>query len=47
MIEKEIINDNTNVTANSKQIELLKKNFPSCFDKNGAFIPHKMDKYLN
>lgn len=42
MIKKEILNDNTNITANSKQLEILKLHFPSCFDKNGAFIPHKM-----
>jgi len=38
----EKINDNTGITANSKQLEILKKHFPNCFDKNGAFIPHKM-----
>lgn len=42
MIKKEILNDNTDITANSKQLEILKRHFPSCFDKNGAFIPHKM-----
>lgn len=42
VIKKEILSDNTNITANSKQLEILKQNFPSCFDKNGAFIPHKM-----
>lgn len=39
-IEK--INDNTGITANSKQLEILKKHFPNCFDKNGDFVPHKM-----
>lgn len=42
MIKKEILNDNTDITANSKQLEILKRHFPNCFDKNGAFIPHKM-----
>jgi len=42
VIKKEILSDNTNITANSKQLEILKQNFPNCFDKNGAFIPHKM-----
>lgn len=42
VIRKEILSDNTDITANSKQLEILKQNFPNCFDKNGAFIPHKM-----
>ncbi len=42
MVKTEIIYDNTDITANSKQIEILKKHFPSCFDKNGDFVPHKM-----
>lgn len=29
-------------TANSKQIAILKKHFPQCFDKNGHFQPEKM-----
>ncbi|MBD8234597.1 site-specific DNA-methyltransferase [Pantoea agglomerans] len=29
-------------TANSKQIAILKANFPQCFDKNGAFIQEKL-----
>lgn len=29
-------------TVNSQQIAILKKNFPSCFDKNGAFLPNKL-----
>lgn len=28
-------------TANSKQLAVLKANFPQCFDKNGAFIQEK------
>lgn len=42
MITKETLHDNTDITANSKQLEILKRHFPNCFDKNGAFIPHKM-----
>jgi len=42
MVKTEIIYDNTDITANSKQIEALKKHFPSCFDKDGDFVPHKM-----
>lgn len=29
-------------TANSKQLSVLKANFPQCFDKNGAFIQEKL-----
>lgn len=29
-------------TVNSQQLAILKKNFPSCFDKNGAFLPNKL-----
>ena len=29
---------NDNVTSNSAQLEILKKNFPNCFDKDGHFI---------
>lgn len=29
-------------TANSKQIAILKQNFPQCFDKKGNFLPEKM-----
>ncbi|HGU6769890.1 TPA: site-specific DNA-methyltransferase, partial [Klebsiella pneumoniae] len=29
-------------TANSKQIAVLKANFPQCFDKNGAFLQEKL-----
>lgn len=36
------IYDNSDVTANSKQLEVLKKYFPQCFDKHGAFIPEKL-----
>ncbi len=30
------------VTANSEQLKVLKQHFPNCFDKNGAFIPDKL-----
>lgn len=35
-----------NETANSKQLAILKKNFPQCFDKNGGFISFKMEEIL-
>lgn len=37
MIEQNIFN-NDHVTSNSTQLEILKKNFPNCFDKDGHFI---------
>lgn len=45
-IVKENINDNSEITANSKQLEILKKNFPQCFDKNGNFIVAKMEEIV-
>ncbi len=45
-IIKENINDNNEITANSKQLEILKKNFPNCFDKNGNFIATKMEEIV-
>ena len=46
-IRKEKLNDNSNITANSKQLEILKKNFPQCFDKNGNFMAHKMEEIVS
>ena len=43
---QEKINDNSEITANNKQIEILKKNLPQCFDKNGAFISNKMEEIV-
>ena len=40
------LNDNSNITANSKQLDILKQHFPNCFDKNGAFISHKMEEIV-
>jgi len=44
--KEEKINDNSNITANSKQLDILKKNFPNCFDKEGNFIAHKMEEIV-
>jgi len=41
-MKKEKTFDNSNTATNSTQLEILKTNFPQCFDKNGSFIPHKM-----
>lgn len=35
-----------NETANSKQIIILKRNFPQCFDKKGNFLPEKMAELM-
>lgn len=45
-IREEKLYDNSNITANSKQLEILKKNFPQCFDKNGNFMAHKMEEIV-
>lgn len=45
-IKKEFIHDNTEITANSKQLALLKAHFPNCFDKEGNFISHKMEEIV-
>ncbi|MFA1734480.1 DNA methyltransferase [Fusobacterium animalis] len=37
---------NENVKANSKEIELLKKNFPNYFDKNGEFLFNQFQNML-
>jgi len=39
-------NNNSKITTNSKQVEILKKNFPQCFDKDGNFITHKMEEII-
>lgn len=39
---KQKIEENENITSSSKQIEILKRNFPSCFDKDGNFLPNKL-----
>ena len=40
-------NDNSDVTAISSQVETLKKHFPQCFDKNGAFMPDKLQALVS
>ncbi len=40
------LHDNTHITANSKQLAILKQNFPNCFDKEGNFISHKMEEIV-
>ncbi len=43
---KDRIDKNKDITSNSKQIEILKKNFPSCFDKDGNFLPDKLNEIV-
>lgn len=43
---KSIIQDNANITGNSKQLAILKSNFPECFDKNGIFIASKLQEIV-
>src|SRR5574344_1736019 len=45
-IREEKLNDNNEITANSKQLEILKNNFPQCFDKNGNFIVNKIEEII-
>lgn len=45
-IKEEILNDNTNITSNSKQLAVLKQHFPNCFDKDGNFMSHKMEEIV-
>lgn len=45
-MKKEKTFDNSSTTSNSKQLQILKTNFPQCFDKNGDFIPHKMQEVV-
>ena len=38
--------DNKNITANSKQLAILKQNFPQCFDKSGKFDIEALSQIL-
>ena len=45
-IKEETLHSNIE-TVNSKQLALLKKHFPQCFDKSGNFIQDKMLEVVN
>lgn len=45
-IKEETIHSNIE-TVNSKQLTVLKKHFPQCFDKSGNFIQEKMLEVVN
>ena len=38
--------DNKNITANSKQLAILKQNFPNCFNKSGKFDIETLSQIL-
>ena len=38
--------DNSKVSSNSTQLQILKKNFPQCFDRGGNFIARKMQEIV-
>ena len=44
-MKKQIL-DNADVTSSSKQIAVLKHHFPSCFDKDGYFMPDKLSEIV-
>jgi adenine-specific DNA-methyltransferase len=45
-IKEETLHSNIE-TVNSKQLAVLKKHFPQCFDKSGNFIQEKMLEVIN
>lgn len=45
-IKEETLHSNIE-TVNSKQLAILKKHFPQCFDKSGKFIQEKMLEVVN
>lgn len=46
-IKPEILSDNSDTTINSQQVETLKKHFPQCFDKDGNFMPEKLNEIIS
>ena len=46
-IKPEILSDNSDTTINSQQVETLKKHFPQCFDKDGNFMPEKLNDIIS
>ena len=44
---KNIIEENEKITVNTKEIEILKKYFPNCFNKNGEFQMDKFEKRIS
>ena len=44
---KDIINSNESVLPNTKQMEVLKENFPACFKEDGSFDIVRFKEYLS
>lgn len=44
---KEIMNANESVLPNTRQMEVLKENFPACFKEDGSFDIERFKEYLN
>lgn len=44
---KDIINQNENILPNTKQMEVLKENFPACFREDGSFDIERFKEYLS
>ena len=43
---KDIITANENVAPNSREMAVLKENFPSCFHTDGTFDIERFKKFL-
>ena len=44
---KDIIESNEEIQPNIKEIEVLKKNFPSCFRTDGSFDVERFKEFLS
>ena len=44
---KDIMNFNETVLTNSKELEVLKEHFPSCFGSDASFDIERFKGYLN
>lgn len=44
---KDIMNSNEAILPNTKQIEVLKENFPACFKEDGSFDIERFKEYLS
>ena len=43
---KDIMNSNDAILPNTKQMEVLKENFPACFNADGSFDIDRFKEYL-
>lgn len=44
---KDIMNSNDAILPNTKQMEVLKENFPACFNVDGSFDIDRFKEYLS